>query len=193
MDGKINNLESLEDFKNVYRVFSEPPYNEEYTDEEIADIFNEYKENGYIYGAYNGDECMGIVVIERGVKESQPVSFEDDKIMYLADVAVLDKYRRSGLGSQLMLYAVLQSKALGYNKLYMRTLEKDKSMSYRIAKKIGFSQIQGVYQDVERERTNGAMETMKNIFLDIDLKTFDRKAALNAINFVCERENDLEK
>ena len=181
------------DFEKVYRVFSEPPYNEEYTEGEIEEIFNEYNQSGYIYGAYNEDECVGLVAIERGAKKDQPVSFEDENIMYLADVAVLDKYRRTGLGSQLMLYAVLQSKALGYKKMYMRTLEKGKSMSYGIAKKIGFKQIPNVFQDVERERTDGTIGTLKNIFLEIDLETLDKTTAMNAIKQVCEKEKDIEK
>ena len=193
MDGKIKKLENAKDFAKVYMVFSEPPYNEEYTEDEILDIFEEYNQKGYIYGAYNEDECVGLVAIERGAKKDQPVSFEDENVMYLADVAVMNKYRRTGLGSQLMLYAVLESKALGYKKMYMRTLEKEKSMSYGIAKKIGFKQIPNVFQDVERERTDGTMGTLKNIFLEIDLEALDKATAMNAIKRVCEKESDLEK
>ena len=101
-------------------------------------------------------------------KQNQPVKFKKDKIMYLADVAVLDEYRRKGLGNQLMLYGVMQSKILGYDTLYMRTLENG-SMSYNIASRIGFKQIPDVFQPVERERMNGEVETMQNIFLEIDL------------------------
>ena len=52
MKGKIKELTILEDFKKVYRVFSGPPYNEKYTEEELEDIFKEYQEKGYMYGAY---------------------------------------------------------------------------------------------------------------------------------------------
>jgi GNAT superfamily N-acetyltransferase len=188
MDGKIKKMENVEDFKKVYKVFSEPPYNEEYARGEIEKIFDEYNQNGYIYGVYNEDECVGLVAIERGAKKDQPVKYDDENTMYLADVAVLDKYRRTGLGSQLMLYAVLQSKALGYKKMYMRTLEKGKSMSYGIAKKIGFKLIPNVYQDVERERTDGTIGTLKNIFLEINLVDLDKTTAINAIKRVCEKD-----
>ena len=46
MSSKIKEIEKLEDFKKVYKVFSGPPYNEKYTDEELEEIFTEYKENG---------------------------------------------------------------------------------------------------------------------------------------------------
>ena len=111
--------------------------------------------------------------------------------MYLADVAVLNSYRRQGLGNRLMLYGVMQSKALGYEKLYMRTLERG-SMSYNIALRIGFRQIPNVFQGVERERVNGGIEIMQNIFLEIDLKSLDReklKQGIKLVNSDKERED----
>ena len=182
MSSKIKEIEKLEDFKKVYKVFSGPPYNEKYTDEELEEIFTEYKENGYLYGAYRKEDCIGLIALERGAKQNQPVKFKKDKIMYLADVAVLDEYRRKGLGNQLMLYGVMQSKILGYDTLYMRTLENG-SMSYNIASRIGFKQIPDVFQPVERERMNGEVETMQNIFLEIDLNSLNRDTLKEAIEF----------
>ncbi len=191
MNGQIKELTNLEDFKKVYKVFSGPPYNEKYTEEELEEIFKEYQEKGYMYGAYNYDECVGLIALERGAKEDQPVNYQDDeKVMYLADIAVLDKYRRKGLGNQLILYGVMQSKVLGYDKMYMRTLEKG-SMSYGIASKIGFKQIPNVFQEVEKERTNGLIETMQNIFIEIDLNSLNKdnlKQGIKMVNSSQEQE-----
>jgi len=96
-------------------------------------------------------------------------------MMYLADVAVLESYRKTGLGTQLMLFAVMQSKILGYQKIYMRTLEKEKSMSYGIARKIGFQQIPNVYQNVEKRRMDGCLTLVQNIFLEFDLNMLDKR------------------
>lgn len=180
MEEKIKELTNKEDFKEVYKVFSGPPYNEKYTDEELEEIFTEYQEKGYIYGAYNKGRCVGMIALERGAKESQPVKFFNKKVMYLADVAVLNEYRRRGLGNQLMIYGVIQSKALGFDKLYMRTL-KEGSMSRGIALRIGFKEIPGVIQGVKKERTNGISETMQNIFLEIDLNNLNREALAQGI------------
>lgn len=190
MNGQIKELTNLEDFKKVYKVFSGPPYNEKYTEEELEEIFKEYQEKGYIYGAYNYDECVGLIALERGAKEDQPVNYQNEKVMYLADIAVLDNYRRKGLGNQLMLYGVMQSKVLGYDKMYMRTLEKG-SMSYGIASKIGFKQIPNVFQEVERERTNGLTQTMQNIFIEIDLNSLNKdnlKQGIKMVNSSQEQE-----
>lgn len=190
MKGKIKELTILEDFKKVYRVFSGPPYNEKYTEEELEDIFKEYQEKGYMYGAYNDEECVGLIALERGAKSDQPVKFENENVMYLADVAVVNNYRRRGLGNQLMLYGVMQSKLLGYRKLYMRTLEKG-SMSYGIALRIGFKQIPNTFQSVERERINGTTETMQNIFLEIDLENLNKDSLKQGIEMLnCSKDNE---
>ncbi len=192
MNGQIRELTNLEDFKKVYKVFSGPPYNEKYTEEELEEIFREYQEKGYMYGAYNKEECVGMIALERGVKEDQPVNFLDENVMYLADVAVLNNYRRKGLGNQLMLYGVMQSKALGYGKLYMRTLERG-SMSYGIALKIGFKQIPNLFQGVEKERVNGQIETMQNIFLEIDLNSLNRDTLKQGIEIMVSASRDNER
>ncbi len=189
MNGQIKELTNLEDFKKVYKVFSGPPYNEKYTEEELEEIFREYQEKGYMYGAYNNEECVGMIALERDVKEDQPVNFLDENVMYLADVAVLNNYRRKGLGNQLMLYGVMQSKALGYGKLYMRTLERG-SMSYGIALKIGFKQIPNLFQGVEKERVNGQVETMQNIFLEIDLNSLNKDTLKQGIEMVRASRDD---
>ncbi len=183
MRGKITELNNLDDFKRVYRVFSGPPYNETYTEEELEEIFKEYQEKGYMYGAYNGEECVGLIALERGAKPDQPVKFEDKDVMYLADVAVLNNYRRNGIGNQLMLYGVMQSKILGYRKLYMRTLAKG-SMSYNIALRMGFKLIPNTFQIVEKERTNGKVEAMQNIFLVYDLESIKREAIAQEIKML---------
>lgn len=190
MESKVRENVSLEDFKKVYRVFSGPPYNEKYSDGELQEIFEEYQEKGYVYGVYSGDVCAGIIALERGSKKDQPVSFKDDETMYLADIAVLDKYRKTGLGTQLMLFGVMQSKVLGYKRIYMRTLENG-SMSYGIARKIGFVPIEGVSQDVERERVDGSILTVRNIFLELDLESLNRDAIKRGIreaSFECEKK-----
>jgi len=177
---QIKELTDVEDFKKVYRVFSGPPYNEKYTEEELEEIFREYKQKGYIYGAFGEEGCVGLIALERGVKTEHPVEFKNENVMYLADVAVLGEFRRRGLGNQLMIYGVMQSKILGFNRLYMRTLERG-SMSYGIASRIGFKQIPNAFQSVERERINGEMETMQNVFLEIDLNSLDKDSLRKGI------------
>ena len=192
MREQIQKLQKLEDFKRVYRVFSGPPYNEKYTEEELEEIFIQYQQTGYLYGAYTQDGCVGLIALERGRQEGHPVSFEGEKVMYLADVAVLGEYRRKGVGNQLMLYGVMQSKQLGYDRLYMRTVETG-SMSYGIARRIGFQQIPGAQQGVERERVSGVSETMQNIFLEIDLRALKREDMKAGIQMASPKQVEMER
>jgi len=192
MKEEIKTLQSLEDFKRVYRVFSGPPYNEKYTEEELEEIFEEYQQGGYIFGAYTEDGCVGLIALERGTKQEHPVTLPADRTMYLADVAVLEEYRRKGLGNQLMLYGVMQSKAFGYERLYMRTLERG-SMSYGIAQRIGFRQIPGAVQGVEKERMNGSSEVMQNIFLEIDLQALKREDMQAGIQMADPKREEEER
>ena len=173
-------------------MFSGPPYNEKYTEEELEEIFIQYQQTGYLYGAYTQDGCVGLIALERGRQEGQPVSFEGEKVMYLADVAVLGEYRRKGVGNQLMLYGVMQSKQLGYDRLYMRTLETG-SMSYGIARRIGFQQIPGAQQGVERKRVSGVLETMQNIFLEIDLRALKREDMKAGIQMASPKQVEMER
>ena len=175
MKGRIKKGVSFEDFKNVYKVFSGAPYFEKYTEEEYREIYDEYNNKGVIIGAYNEDECIGIIAFEDGFKKEQGVDFKDKKVTYLADLAVLEKYRKLGLGTQLMIYGILESKKAGYDMIYMRTLEEGKSMSYGIAKRVGFNQIPNLSQTVTRERMNGNIETVNNIFLEYDLERMNKK------------------
>ena len=55
----IREVNSVEDFSNVYKVFGEKPYEEKYTEEDFKEIFEEYKALGNIYGAFVDDRCVG--------------------------------------------------------------------------------------------------------------------------------------
>ena len=43
---EIREVNSVEDFSNVYKVFGEKPYEEKYTEEDFKEIYEEYKELG---------------------------------------------------------------------------------------------------------------------------------------------------
>ena len=67
----IREVNSVEDFSNVYKVFGEKPYEEKYTEEDFREIYEEYKELGTIYGAYVDDRCVGLIAILRGKRNGQ--------------------------------------------------------------------------------------------------------------------------
>ena len=174
MKSRISENVSYEDFKNIYKVFGEKPYEEKYTEEDFREIYEEYLEKGKIYGAYVDDKLVGIIAITYGAKKGQPVNYEGKDVVYLSDVAVDSSYRKQGLGTKLMAYVVAEGKLEGKNVIYMRTL-KEGSMSASIAKKIGFTQIEGAYQEVETESIYGTKQVKNNMFLELDLDSLTKE------------------
>lgn len=191
---EIREVNNVNDFAGVYKVFSEIPYEEKYTEDDYKEIYEEYKALGTIYGAYVDDRCVGLIAILKGKRNGQPVDFDDEEnLSYLADIAVLSEYRASGLGTKLLIDALFRAKESGFNKMYMRTLEKGKSMSYGIARKLGFEELDGVSQMVETENIRGERQVKKNIFLSIDLNSLDKnkiKSALMEGRFVKKEDKE---
>lgn len=183
MKGRIKEITDVEEFKRVYKVFEGKPYEELYTPEEVEEFFEDYRKNGWILGAYTSEGCVGLISLQRGVEKDQPVDFGDEKVLYLADVAVLEPYRKMGLGRMLMSLAVLSAKGLGCDRLYMRTL-KEGSMSKGIAEKLGFKQIQGLIQYVKRKRIDGTTTAKPNIFLDLDVNNLDERSLRECMKVV---------
>ena len=185
MKSEIKKIESFEDFKNVYMVFSEKPYEEKYTEEDIREIYDDYLENGIINGAYLNGKCIGLIAILKGKRKGQPVEFdkEDDEIAYLSDIAVIDKYRKLGVGTRLVIDALLNSKREGKKIMYMRTLEEGRSMSYGIARKVGFEVIPGVTQLVETTNIYDKKQVNNNIFLSIDLNSLNKDKIMSLIRY----------
>lgn len=129
----------------------------------------------------------GLIALEAGVQEGHPVKFSEENVGYLADVVVDEKFRNEGFGAALMVYAVMQAKSLGFDTLYMRTLEEN-SMSKGIALALGFNQIQGAIQIVEREIIDGSTKNMRDIFLEKDLKNLNKDDIEAAMQMVVSKK-----
>ena len=155
-NGEIRSNVSYVDFAKVFNVFSYAPFFEEWTAEMVLEVYNSFKvKDGFIFGYYLDDECVGILTLRPFIPDEHPVKFpSDSKVMYLSDIATLPKCRCMGIGTQLMLHGLRHSKVLGYDYIYLRTNEKSISMSYHIAEKCGFAQIWDLCQEVEFPRTN---------------------------------------
>lgn len=194
MENRITEKVPYEDFKRIYRVFGEKPYEEKYTEEDYKEIYDEYNQKGKIFGAYVDGSLVGIIAVTYGAKQNQPVNFGDRKVLYLSDVAVDSKYRRRGLGTRLMAYVIATGKQEGNDLIYMRTL-KEGSMSASIAKKLGFKAINGVEQDVTTESIYGTSQTKRNIFLQIDLDGLNKNGLKEILNkaMSATSDPDLEK
>lgn len=134
----------IKDFISVYKVFRGHPYYEDWTEKLIIEEFGRLTQYGKIYGYYTKGICVGIVTYRCTLQEDHPVYYEQADTVYLADIAVLKQYRGKGIGTKLMKYALVKMKEDGYIRVYMKTLEIGKSMSYNIAIEQGFQLLKGV-------------------------------------------------
>lgn len=146
--------DKIEDFMNLYKVFRNPPYYEAWTDQMIRDEYYDLLKDGHVCGYYLDDVCVGLITFRpMRLKDLHPIHYEHpEKVAYLADIAVLQEYRGKGIGTCLMRYAFEVLRREGFERVYMKTLEIDKSMSYGIAIKLGFKLLEGVTSVDKMER-----------------------------------------
>lgn len=164
--------DKIKDFIKAYKVFCNPPYCEDWTDDLIKEEYEELTKYGHVYGYYIGDECIGTVTFRKMLlKDRHPVHYDNpEKTAYLADITVLQEFRGKGIGTELMKYAIEVMKEDGYERVYMKTLEIGKSMSYNIAVKLGFKLLEGVSSvDKMRRLQKERKEEDLKIYLDKEL------------------------
>lgn len=160
-----------EEFAEVFKVFREYPYNEQWPDDEIRQEYIELKSKGKVFGYYIDEKCVGLISFYKMIENEHPVVYPTDKkILYFSDVAVLPEYRNNGIASKLIKVMISYAEANSYDVIYMRTMQPNISMSYPIVIKLGFKLINNVIENKEMQRTNGKKETDARIFLEYNIK-----------------------
>ena len=160
MKERIKNLKDYNDFKTVFKEFTNYPFYELWTEELFMSQFEYLKKNGEIFGLYleNGD-IVGLITMIYGAIISHPLEFKNrDKTIYISDIVVLNDYRGKGYGSKLVEFLLDYIKVYNYyNEVYLRT-NLNNSMSEGIFVKHGFEVIKNdgkiITQDVSFKRVN---------------------------------------
>ena len=121
----INNIKvvkNYDEFRSVYGVFMEEPFYEAWTEDEFKEEYNYLKDNGEVIGYYN-DEICGLLNLIDGAKSDQPVSFPDnDKVLYISDIAMKRKYRGRGYAKSLVNFLMNYLERQDYyENVYLRT------------------------------------------------------------------------
>ena len=170
-DFVIKEVEKKDDFKRVFKVFREYPYNELWPDAEIDDEFDRIKNIGKILGCYHNGNCIGIITFYDIISGEHPIKYDNTKkVLYFSDVAVLKEYRNKGIATKLLNHMIKFATCNSYNVIYMRTMQPDKSMSYSMVVKNGFTVVNGVTEDKAMSRVNGNVESDQRIFLEYIIK-----------------------
>lgn len=99
----IKTVNNKEDFIKGLKVFQNPPYNEILTNKDCEEEYNLYNKNGIVFGAFIDDEIAGINCILNDVPDTYGIGFYDNnKVAYYAGLAVLQEYRKRGIGKLLV-------------------------------------------------------------------------------------------
>lgn len=162
---------SIEEFSAVYKVFRGAPFFEAWTEKEIRKEYFELLEKGaWMWGYFENGECIGILTLYQCIPGEHPISFQNPKdVVYLSDIAVLEEYRRRGIGGKLFDEAISFSKESNFKLIYMRTNAKPGlSKSIGIAKRRGFQEMREK-QSVNIERINGKVKDDLRMFLKKEL------------------------
>jgi len=152
----------------AYDVFKDPPYNEQFTDKEVIEIFERYVDKGVLFISRNTDRGVigfGAVMplFEEGEisRLARGYGIDQKNAFYLADLGVVDDFRREYMGKQLVLER-LRILPEGSTAI-MRTSESN-TASQNLYTKLGFTQVEGMEQEVTQRRENGEIKADRRIF-----------------------------
>ena len=156
---------SLNDFMGVYKIFTYAPYNEKWSDDEIKKVYYTMQNEGKVFGIYDNLDCVGIITL---TDKNQPLNFTK-KALYIADLAVLSRYRKYNISDKLLDFAIEYAKENMYEIIYLRTLEKGNSLDYDSFKNKKFKKINDKCQVVKMERTRVCKDEDCRIFMKYDI------------------------
>jgi len=166
-------------FTKVYKeAFSEPPYFEDYTDEQVvATAWQPHLLKGSIFLALADQQVIGLgcslplahmdkedpnIEACNSLRNFPDLPFDWRQACYMSELAVQPDFRRRGIGRELIQRRLAWAKEHGINYYVMRTAAVG-SNSLTLYSKLGAKQIPGLEQDVSKTGVNSASK--KRIFL----------------------------
>jgi len=146
-------------------VFSQPPYEEKFSQEEVKDFFNDYLSFGKIFICQKQNTIIGFSASLPLSKEPELSELLSSKgvntknIIYFAELGVSQESRQKGIGEKLT-QSLLNS--TGNQSAILRTSENNiKAIS--LYQKIGFQKLP-VIQEVTQMRTSGEIVSDRRVF-----------------------------
>lgn len=183
-------------FAGAYQtVFSDPPYNERFYPSEAQAVLRQHLETpGHIVLlAVRGIAQVvgfGLAVpahtrggVSRELRGLLPVR----RSIYMSELGVLRRYRKSGLGRQLVQLRLSLLDRTRYDHVVLRT-SASRDGAYEMFMSLGFEDM-GVYMEVASRRVDGTVSTDRRLFLtrtldsgmdDADAPPFDEDTSDSA-------------
>jgi len=153
----FNKLGALNEIVSLYRaVFSEAPYFEEFSEDEVIDFFEEYIKKGVVLIARNDKGMVGfsaalsLTTQQELTGLASEFGIEQNNCQYIAELGVRKDVRRREIGQGLIEELLM---LLPKNNILLRTTSSNIA-AIELYKKFGFSTIAGMEQIVSRKRTD---------------------------------------
>lgn len=156
----------VELYKNI---FSQAPYFESFTDEQVAKIFSEYLRNGILFIARDRSSVVGFgAAIPISTVKNIESLLSDNYIdpttsWYMADLGIREDLRRNSLGKELVQKRI-QSLPPGTTTVVMRT-SIDNYKSQALYESLGFTALVDTHQNVGQTRIDGQTAYDRRIYL----------------------------
>lgn len=169
----IKNLKiygTYEDFKKIFLEFRKSPYYEDWNEKNILEEYNYLMSNGDIYVKEYDNKIVGLVSLLNGIQKDHDLKLPTNEVGYMSDIAVLEEYRKRGIGTELMSFAIDEFKSRKFKYCYFRTICNG-SLSEPIGKKLGYQLVYNndgtlLTQEVSFPRVNNLIsEVEKRKFL----------------------------
>ena len=159
-------------FAGAYQtVFSDPPYNERFYPSEAQSVLRQHLETpgSIVLLAVRGIAQVvgfGLAVpavargdVSRELQGLLPVR----RSIYMSELGVLSRYRKGGLGQQLVKLRLSLMDPTRYDHIVLRT-SASRDGAYEMFRGLGFEDM-GVYMEVTSRRIDGSVSTDRRLFL----------------------------
>lgn len=184
---------------DLYRsVFSEPPYLEKFTLDEVSEIFQDFlKEDGHVFVVQDPAQAMkpvGFVVslplkVEFNVVALTGKKLNVEKTAYIAEEGVGSSVRRQGLSGRMKNLLLKTCGMDGFDKVLLRTsINNYRQIS--AVNKAGGVVLSNTFQDIARHRLDDSVSNDRNSFYLFDLKHKANVEQLDRVMIVPGAEGD---
>lgn len=168
---RINNTD-LPNWWVLQQHFAYPPFNEFFDTDKLIEYYSEFVDGGIYQLEINIIDDIwlpvGLISWHPMIEGAHPVNFTNiEKVAYISDSITYKSYQNKGIQTKLFDYAFGQMRMQNYKTVYLRT--SPNSNMCKLAVKLGFKQVNGVFQKVRTMRVSGYEEEDTRIFFSRNL------------------------
>jgi GNAT superfamily N-acetyltransferase len=159
-------------FAGAYQaIWSEPPYNERFSTEEAGAVLQRslripdqitllaVRDSGVVAGFAMAFPVASKPDVVRDIRGLLPI----DSTFYFAELGIMDRWRQSGLGRQLIELRLRLIDPARFTHVILRT-SATRNAAYEMYLRLGFEDT-GVYMEVPARRNDGSFRTDRRLFL----------------------------